>query len=107
MSVYVDDARIPARVGRVNARWSHLTADTDAELHAMADRLGFPRSWFQDHTDPLRRHYDVTETQRKRALLLGAVAETAREGARRRLALRRAARVPSGGAPQPEADERG
>lgn len=37
MTVYVDDFRVPARVGRINARWSHLTADTQAELH------GWPR----------------------------------------------------------------
>jgi hypothetical protein len=25
MTVYVDNARIPARIGRVSARWSHAT----------------------------------------------------------------------------------
>lgn len=84
MAVYVDDVRIPAQLGRWPARWSHLTADTDAELHDFADRLGLQRAWFQDHTDPLRRHYDVTDTKRREAIALGAVAETWREGARRR-----------------------
>lgn len=89
MTVYVDDWRQQARAGRLTARWSHLTADTDAELHAFAERLGLRRSWFQDHRDPLRRHYDVTERQRLRAIEAGAVAETWRESAKRRLAVRR------------------
>jgi hypothetical protein len=28
MAVYVDHARIPAQVGRIRARWSHLSADS-------------------------------------------------------------------------------
>lgn len=32
MTVYVDDMRRPATVGRISARWSHLTADTREEL---------------------------------------------------------------------------
>jgi hypothetical protein len=73
MTVYVDDARIPARVGRWDSSWSHLFADTQDELHAFAARLGLRRSWFQDPTvtgKPLAAkpgsraaenwHYDVT-----------------------------------------------
>lgn len=45
MTVYIDDMRRPARVGRLNAVWSHLMADTDDELHAFAARLGLRRSW--------------------------------------------------------------
>lgn len=86
MAVYVDDMRMPARVGRVSARWSHLTADTDEELHAFARRLGLKRTWFQDHAIPRFRHYDVTDTKRREAIRLGAIAETTREGARRRRA---------------------
>lgn len=85
MAVYVDDARIRARVGRLHARWSHLTADTDDELHAFASRLGLRRSWFQDHEDRLRRHYDVTDSKRLEAIRLGAVAESWRDAARRRI----------------------
>ncbi|WP_375539284.1 DUF4031 domain-containing protein [Mycolicibacterium sp. CBMA 335] len=40
MTVYVDDMRMPARVGRIEARWSHLIADTDVELHAFAASIG-------------------------------------------------------------------
>lgn len=48
VSVYVDNARIPARVGRISGQWSHLTADTPAELHRFAERIGLRRGWFPD-----------------------------------------------------------
>jgi hypothetical protein len=44
MTVFVDDMRRPARVGRITADWSHLYADSDDELHAFAARLGLKRS---------------------------------------------------------------
>lgn len=72
MTVYVDDMRMPARVGRLQARWSHLMADTDEELHAFADRLGLKRSWHQKPGTAIS-HYDVTDSRRQEALRLGAV----------------------------------
>lgn len=93
MTVYVDDARIPARIGRYDTRWSHLFADTQGELHAFAARLGLQRRWFQDPTKvgkpqakPGSRaaenwHYDVTDAKRKQAITLGAVEVTWREAA--------------------------
>lgn len=72
MTVYIDDMRRPARVGRLNAVWSHLMADTDDELHAFAARLGLRRSWHQ-HAGRATSHYDVTETKRSQAVKLGAV----------------------------------
>jgi hypothetical protein len=72
MAVYVDDARIPARVGRIRGRWSHLTADSKDELHTFAARLGLRRAWFQDKDRGLW-HYDVTESVRARAVAMGAV----------------------------------
>jgi hypothetical protein len=68
MSVYVDDAVVHWR-GR---RWAHLMADTLAELHAFAERLGIPRRAFQDKTSGA--HYDVTAELREEALRLGAIA---------------------------------
>lgn len=92
MAVYVDDAMIPAKLGRWPAKWSHLTADSDEELHAFAERLGLRRDWFQVNT--LGRieanHYDVTMAVRGKAILAGAVAETMREGAARRRAATKA-----------------
>lgn len=72
MTVYVDDMRMPARVGRISAKWSHLMADTDDELHEFAARLGLKRSWHQKPGTPLS-HYDVTDSKRDEALRMGAV----------------------------------
>ena len=73
MTVYVDDMRVSARVGRINARWSHLMADTDEELNAFAEKLGLKRSWAQ-YPGTWKSHYDVTDSVRNRAISLGAVA---------------------------------
>jgi hypothetical protein len=84
MTVYVDDFRVEARVGRLTARWSHLFADPDgdiAELHALAARIGLQRRWFQAKGWP-RDHYDVTDSKRLEAIRAGAVPITAVEGGR-------------------------
>jgi hypothetical protein len=73
MAIYVDDARIPAQVGRHSGRWSHLTADTKAELHEFARRIGLRQDWFQDKGNH-RWHYDVTDSMRARAIAHGAQA---------------------------------
>jgi hypothetical protein len=86
VTVYVDDARIPATVGKYTDRWSHLMADDRDELHRFAQRIGLRRSWFQDPCAPNRKpwpakpgspaaenwHYDVTENMRERAIRQGA-----------------------------------
>jgi hypothetical protein len=77
VTVYVDRAQIPARAGRHHARWSHLTADTEDELHAFAAGLGLRWSYFQPGKPlggrpPVAWHYDVTEGKRLQALRLGA-----------------------------------
>lgn len=89
MTVYVDNYRRPATVGRIRARWSHLTADTPEELHAFAARLGHRREWFQarcKHAScPVRDgvcahfHYDVVDARRDAAIALGAKAIDIRE----------------------------
>jgi len=76
VTVYVDHAQVPARVGRHDARWSHLTADTEDELHAFAARLGLRRSYFQPGKalggrPSVAWHYDVTEPKRLQALRMG------------------------------------
>ena len=84
MTVYVDDWRQQARVGRLTARWSHLTVGPDddlEELHAFAARIGLRRSWFQDKAWP-RAHYDVTDSKRQAAIRAGAVAITWRQAGR-------------------------
>ncbi|GAT07591.1 DUF4031 domain-containing protein [Mycolicibacterium novocastrense] len=73
MTVYVDDMRLPARVGRIEARWSHLFSDNPdpTELHRLAAKIGLRRAWFQDK--PSGAHYDVTDTKRRAAIAAGAV----------------------------------
>ena len=90
MTVYVDDARIPAKVGRHESRWSHLTADTKTELHEFAVQLGLKLSYFQTCKVNRNRcppetcphwHYDVTDSKRAQAIRLGAVEIEARQWA--------------------------
>lgn len=69
MTVFVDDMR--ARFRRLIL--CHMVADTDAELHAMADRIGVARRWFQGD------HYDIALSKRALALRAGAVPITQRE----------------------------
>jgi hypothetical protein len=72
MAVYVDKAQ--NRFGRM--RMSHLVADSIEELHAMADRIGLRRAWFQPKSHP---HYDVSRQKRALALRHGAI-EVDRKG---------------------------
>lgn len=72
MSVYVDSPFPTApKPGWRYKSACHMTADTFAELHEMADKLGLKRSWFQNH--PRYPHYDLTKNKRKQAIAAGAV----------------------------------
>ena len=73
MTVYVDDMyRVPmGRFGRM--KMSHMIADTEAELHAMADRIGVARRWYQGD------HYDIALSKRAGAIQHGAVEVTMRQ----------------------------
>lgn len=69
MAVYVDDMKAEFKPShRKGARYimSHMIADTDEELHAMADRIGVARKWFQGD------HYDIAQTKRTLAISHGA-----------------------------------
>lgn len=72
MTVYIDNMRRRARVGRINGVWSHLFADTHEELMEFAQRLGLKPEWLQ-HAGTYREHFDVTESNAVPALQLGAV----------------------------------
>lgn len=50
------------------------------ELHAMAERIGMKRVWFQEH-DRLP-HYDVTSSRRAAAVAAGALEVDSRESCR-------------------------
>lgn len=67
MPVYVDDMR--AKFGRMVM--CHLVADTPEELHAMAEKIGVARKWFQW---PKTRypHYDIALSKRALAVEAGA-----------------------------------
>jgi len=77
MAVYVDSAMIVWGRGR----WSHMTADTLEELHAMARNIGMLREWFQDKER--HPHYDVTKTRRQEAIKLGAIQLSRRDYVRK------------------------
>lgn len=69
MTVFVDDVRLP--FGRMVM--CHLWADTDEELHAMADRIGVARRWFQQPPKASWKHYDISLGMKAKALAAGAV----------------------------------
>lgn len=74
MTVYVDNMR--AAYGRMVM--CHMIADTDAELHAMADRIGVSRRWHQ--SPPAHdSHYDISLGKRALAVQFGAVEITWRQ----------------------------
>lgn len=76
MTVYVDSL-VEYPLGTVKEaarvkRWCHMFADTEAELHAMADAIGMKRSWFQPFPKHSLPHYDLSGTRRQRAVKAGA-----------------------------------
>lgn len=73
MGVYVDtpvayNEEPKGYVGRARRqhRWGHMIADTEAELHAMAQAIGLRRAWFQGN------HYDLVPSKRMLAIRRGA-----------------------------------
>jgi hypothetical protein len=77
LATYVDAAHSYPDAGLRFTEFCHLLADTRAELHAMADQLGVPRRFFQDH--PWRWHYDLPEHLRTEAVRFGAIELTMHE----------------------------
>jgi hypothetical protein len=69
MTVYVDNMR--AKFGRMIM--CHMIAETDSELHEMADRIGIARRWHQGD------HYDISLNKRALAIEHGAVAITLKQ----------------------------
>lgn len=71
MTVYVDNAFIPARVGRLTSRWCHMTADSTEELVAFARSIGLRAEWIQ-YPGTWKEHFDLTERRRAAAVEAGA-----------------------------------
>ena len=63
MSVYVDDMN--ADFGRM--KMCHMIADTEDELHVMADAIGVSRKWYQGD------HYDICLSKKAKAIANGAI----------------------------------
>ena len=93
MTCYVDTVRSYPDAGLQHTEFCHLLADSRDELHAMAEALGIPRRYFQDHA--WRWHHDLPAPLRPRAIELGAIEVTMHEVAA--LLRRRRAEVPGGG----------
>ena len=93
MTVYVDDMR--ARFGRMIM--CHMLADTDDELHAMADLIGIARKWWQSPATTSGSHYDISLGKRALAVTAGAAEITVRQAAAMNY---RRARTGSLGAPE-------
>lgn len=66
--VYVDDMRAP--FGRLIM--CHMVADSEAELHAMADKIGVDRKWYQYPGKSRYPHYDIALSKRALAVQAGA-----------------------------------
>lgn len=86
MTIYVDDAYIKAKVGRLDTRWCHMTSDTSKEeLIEFAESIGLRAEWFQKGSgmpgSPASRfwHFDVTPGVRVRAIRAGAQECTTRQ----------------------------
>jgi hypothetical protein len=77
VACYVDTLRSYPNAGLRYVEFCHLLADTREELHALADELGIPRRFFQDH--PWRWHHDIPAHVREQAVRLGALEVTMHE----------------------------
>lgn len=67
MPVYVDKAI--HKYGRM--LMCHMLADTQEELHAMADKIGIQRRWYQAQAST--PHYDICKAKRALAIQNGAI----------------------------------
>lgn len=84
MTVYVDDMR--ARLGRLVL--CHMLGDSVEELHAMADRIGVSRRWYQPPTLTVTGHYDIALSKRALAIAAGAIEISRRQAGAMNLRLR-------------------
>lgn len=75
MTVYVDDMRAP--FGRM--LMCHMLADSDDELHAMADKIGVARKWWQSPEKTSGSHYDIALSKRAIAVAAGTVEITLKQ----------------------------
>lgn len=79
MTVYVDNMK--AQYGRMIM--CHMIADTEQELHDMAQRIGVRRKWYQGN------HYDICLKMKNKAIRLGAIEVTKRDLVRKLIRIRK------------------
>jgi len=75
MTVYVDS--MCAGFGRM--KMCHMVANSDDELHAMADAIGVARKWWQSPVKTSGSHYDICLAKKALALAAGAKLITFRQ----------------------------
>lgn len=99
MTVYVDDMYLyeMGRFGRM--KMSHMQADTEEELHTMAQSVGVARKWYQ------RDHYDVAMSTRAKAIEKGAISVPIKTLGYMRLVKARTGRFPSPDSARAEYDK--
>jgi hypothetical protein len=73
MTVFVDDMYLYPIGKYRRMKMSHMIADSADELHAMADKIGVARRWYQGD------HYDICKSKRDLAIKHGAVEISMRE----------------------------
>lgn len=91
MTVYVDEMKAVFQPKHRQDRkyvMSHMIADTMDELHAMADKIGVARKWFQGD------HYDITQSKKTLAIQNGAILISTRELAKMAMYRRRGGKGP-------------
>jgi len=101
MTVYADDMKAELMPGHAPGRryvFSHMIADSEDELHAMADKIGVDRKWYQGD------HYDIAQSKKKLAILAGARPITLRQLAC--MAMKRRRGLPLGTPEEAEVDIR-
>ncbi len=80
MSVYVDGLVVFGGDGAPSCfrhkPSCHMYADSLEELHAMADKIGLKRAWFQNSWS--LQHYDLTPSKRLLAVRSGAIEQDRR-----------------------------
>jgi hypothetical protein len=66
--IYIDDCVWKKPKGRES--YAHMVADTHAELHAFAEKIGLGRHFF--HKSSKVQHYDVSSKFYRKAIEAGA-----------------------------------